>query len=417
MVFDQNVMLMVAPLLLLLAGLAFTVMIDPYLQKIHRTILLVIAGLCLSLVAQNLWGYELQVGTPRILARTLNSAYGYAVRPVVLILFLYIVKPEGRYRLWWSLAGINAAVYFSAPFFHLSFWIGDSNEFYRGPLSWFCLAISAVLLADLVIQTLKIARANGKRETWIPILVAVSIVGSVFLDYRAPMDGPITFLTIAMIVGSVFFYIWLHFPFVRAHERDLIAEQRIKIMISQIQPHFLFNTIATFKALCRQDPDKAAGLAEKFAVFLRQNLDSLESADLIPFEKELDHTRLYAEIEMTRFDNIRVEYDIQDTDFKLPALTVQPMVENAIRHGVRAREEGRVLVASHLRNGWHEVVIEDNGIGFDEKKMDSTKGSHIGIRNVRERIEKMCGGTFVIKSNVDEGTKVTIRIPQGEEKE
>lgn len=417
MTIDQNVMLMIAPLLLLLAGLIFTVTIDPYLQKFQRTILLVIAGLCLSLIGQNLWGYELQNGAPRILARTLNSAYGYAVRPVVLILFLYIVKSKGRYRLWWGLAGVNAAVYFSALFCRLSFWIDESNEFHRGILSWFCLAVSAVLLADLLIQTAKIAHINGKRETWIPNLVGLSIVGSVILDYRAHMDGQVTFLTIAMIVGSVFFYIWLHFQFVRAHERDLIAEQRIKIMISQIQPHFLFNTIATFKALCRQDPDKAAGLAEKFAVFLRQNLDSLESADLIPFEKELDHTRLYAEIEMTRFDNIRVEYDVQDVDFKLPALTVQPMVENAIRHGVRAREEGRVLITSRFRNGWHEVVIEDNGIGFDDKKTDSMKSSHIGIRNVRERIEKMCGGTFEIRSKVDEGTKVTIRIPQGEAKE
>ena len=197
----------------------------------------------------------------------------------------------------------------------------------------------------------------------------------------------------------------------REHERALRAEQRIQIMMTQIQPHFLYNTIATIRALCRRDAEKAGEVAEKFGDYLWQNLDSLNIVGLIPFQKELEHTKIYAEIEMVRFDTIRVEYDIRDDRFKLPPLTLQPLVENAIRHGVRIREEGIVRVSTRQAEACHEIVVWDNGTGFDVNKIDAAEGSHIGIRNVRERIEGMCGGTLKVESTIGEGTTVTMTIP------
>ena len=221
-------------------------------------------------------------------------------------------------------------------------------------------------------------------------------------------------MTIAVASGCVFYYIWLHLQFVRAHERALRAEQRIQIMMTQIQPHFLFNTIATFRALCRRDPEQAAQVAEKFSLYLRQNLDSLNAPGLIPFEKELEHTRQYADIEMVRFENVRMEYVIEDRGFSLPPLTVQPLVETAIRHGVRIREDGVVRVSTRLLEDCHEITVRDNGIGFDVSAVETAEGKHIGIRNVRERIESLCRGTLTISSVPDEGTTVTIRIPRKE---
>ena len=185
--------------------------------------------------------------------------------------------------------------------------------------------------------------------------------------------------------------------------------------MTQIQPHFLFNTIATFKALCRKDPEKAGELADKFGTYLRQNLDSIDTTELIPFEKELEHTRLYSEIEMVRFENMCVNYDIEDKDFLIPSLTVQPLVENAIRHGVRIREEGIITVHSYLQAGNHVICIEDNGVGFDPDRIDDDHRQHIGIRNVRDRIEMLCGGSLEISSRMNEGTVVTVRIPQKED--
>ena len=114
---------------------------------------------------------------------------------------------------------------------------------------------------------------------------------------------------------------------------------------------------------------------------------------------------------MIRFPNVRVEYDVSDAGFSVPALTVQPLVENAIRHGVRIRREGIVTVSSRSTERFHEIVICDNGKGFDPEAVTATGGTHIGIRNVRERIEKMGGGTLTVESGSDAGTTVTIRIP------
>ena len=193
-----------------------------------------------------------------------------------------------------------------------------------------------------------------------------------------------------------------------------MAEQRIQIMMTQIQPHFLYNTLSTIQALCAIDPAKAVEITGKFSSYLRQNLNTLEFPGMISFEKELEHTRSYADIEMVRFPNIRVEYAIEDSGFSVPPLTVQPIVENAIRHGVRIREEGIIRVSAYQTEEGHEILISDNGVGFDVQTLGQNEGTHIGLKNVQERIETMCGGSVKVESRIDEGTRVTIFIPESE---
>jgi len=191
-----------------------------------------------------------------------------------------------------------------------------------------------------------------------------------------------------------------------------MAEQRIKIMMSQIQPHFLYNTLSTIQALCKTDPEKAFETTEKFGSYLRQNIDSLGQPKLIPVKKELDHVRIYAEIEELRFPGVKVEYETDDMDFMIPALTVQPLVENSVRHGVRKRGEGVITVRTRKTSGFHEITVHDNGIGFNVSAAENDDGTHIGLQNVRERVESMCGGTLTLESVIDEGTTVTILIPE-----
>ena len=332
---------------------------------------------------------------------------------MILILFLYIVKDEKEILWpWWILAGVNAAIYLTALFSPVSFWIDEWSFFHSGPLASSCIIISAILLAVLLLNAIRSRRRNGKGTLWIPAFVFFLIAASVFLDYNMKEgQQSISFLTIVITVGSVFYYIWLHLQFVREHERDLMAAQRIQIMMSQIQPHFLYNTLSTIQALCDKDPKKASETTGKFAIYLRQNIDTLSQTRRIPFEKEMEHTQIYADIEMIRFPNIRLVRDIQDRDFTVPVLTVQPLVENAIRHGVRIREDGVVEVSTRRTPGFHEITIRDNGRGFDAAEVKDASGSHIGLANVQERIEQMCGGTLAIESRAGEGTTVTIRIP------
>ena len=269
-----------------------------------------------------------------------------------------------------------------------------------------------ILLLGLLMEAVRGYGRTGKAEIALPILIVAAITVSIFMDMKiGAEDQPVSFLTIAVVGGDIFFYIWLHLQFVREHEQDLAAQQRIQIMMSQIQPHFLYNTLSTIQALCYVDPGKAGEMTEKFACYLRSNIDFLSLPELIPIGKELEHTKIYTDIEKTRFPSIQVDYDIRDTDFSVPPLTVQPVVENAIRHGVRIRDKGIVRVTIRKNEGFHEIIIEDSGKGFDVKKAEKTGGSHIGLANVRERIEKLCRGTLVIDSRIGEGTSVTIRIP------
>ena len=120
---------------------------------------------------------------------------------------------------------------------------------------------------------------------------------------------------------------------------------------------------------------------------------------------------MYAEIEKIRFPSIEIVYDIEEDDFELPALTIQPLVENARRHGVRIRENGRVEVEVRKKRYGYRIIIRDNGKGFDTNAPLSAERSHIGLNNVRDRIETMCHGEMKIESKVGEGTTITIRIP------
>lgn len=405
----------ILPALTMLMLLVFIVHIDRYIRADLKKTMRIIILVLFSLVAQNYLEYRLAKGEVQWLARTLTAVYGYAIRPVILILFLRVIAPKKRLGWAWALAGVNAAVNATALFSHVCFWISEENHYHGGPHSHMCLYVSVILLVYWFVLTIRVFAPHKRKETWVPILVLALVVGGLVLDNNVGLlEQPITYLTISAVISCVAYYIWLHLQFVREHEQALQAEQRIQIMMTQIQPHFLYNTIATIRALCRRDAEKAGEVAEKFGDYLRQNLNSLNIVGLVPFQKELEHTRIYAEIEMVRFDNVRVEYDIQDDRFDLPPLTIQPLVENAIRHGVRIREEGIVRVSTWKDETYHEIVVWDNGTGFDISNIDTAEGSHIGIRNVRERIESMCGGTLEVESTIGEGTTVTITIPVAE---
>ena len=190
-----------------------------------------------------------------------------------------------------------------------------------------------------------------------------------------------------------------------------IEEFKNKVMISQIQPHFMYNTLTTIKALCRVEPDLAAKTITNFADYLRGNMDFASLETTIPFEKELNHTRIYTEIEALRFDNIKFEFQIEDIDFEIPALTVQPMVENAVRHGVRSKPDAHILIHTYAEENYHVVVIKDNGKGFDHAQFNGSR-THIGLLNTRLRVERLVNGKFSAESIPGQGVTITIKIPR-----
>ena len=199
-------------------------------------------------------------------------------------------------------------------------------------------------------------------------------------------------------------------------EKELVQSQ-VSIMLSQIRPHFLYNSITAIQTLCVQDPEKARKSLGDFAKYLRGNMDSLASKELIPFVKELENTRHYVELELMRQgEYLEVEYHIEEMSFHIPTLTLQPLVENAIKHGVGGKEDGgRVVISTYRRGDRVCVCVEDDGVGFDEsllkEQATDKQRTHIGLQNVKERIQRMAGGDFVVESQVGIGTKITIILP------
>lgn len=408
----MNEYVILMPLLIQIVGLFYGVMTDKYLRRSQRNIMLGIVTLIVLLIVQNGAEYILKTSVSMPYARTLVSIAGYILRPGIIMLFIKLVSPDKKHYFALGIFIANSLAYLTATFSPWVFYITDDNRFQRGAVGYTAYFMSTLLLVYLVVVTVYDYR--HRKDSLVVVLFNAGLVAlSAILELTpAYFDSPVSYLTIAVVSSSLFYYIWLHYEFVHEHEDMLMAENRIKIMMSQIQPHFLYNTLSTIQALCVTDPRKAFKTTEMFGTYLRHNIDYLEQPELIPLEKELEHTRIYAEIEMIRFPKIKVDYDIQCDDFKLPPLTIQPLVENAIRHGVRSRDEGRVTVSTMEKDGYYTVVIKDNGTGFDPEEIEDQQGTHIGVANVTQRIEDMCSGTLEINSVIDEGTEITIRIPK-----
>lgn len=194
-----------------------------------------------------------------------------------------------------------------------------------------------------------------------------------------------------------------------------LQESQISIMLSQIQPHFLYNTLNSIYQLCETNPMRARSLVNSFSEYLRNNLSTLEEPGLITFETELSHVNTYLDIEKVRFeDTLEIEYDIKCVDFSLPVLTVQPIVENAVKHGTsKKRGGGTVRISTREDKESYIIEVSDTGCGFDSAKPKNDGKRHVGIENVKQRLSNMCGGSLSIESTVGKGTLATIIIPKG----
>lgn len=221
------------------------------------------------------------------------------------------------------------------------------------------------------------------------------------------------FLLCIIVIGITIFVDYLEQEKRLKDQEEELASSRIATMLSQIKPHFLLNCLITIKYLCKRDSNEAVEIIDRFSAFLRGSMDALTLKHNIPFERELDFVENYLYLEKKRFgDALQVIYDIQEKDFLIPALTVQPIVENAVRHGIRKKLEGGCVIISSFRDeDYYIVKVEDDGVGFDTDKRNDNDRNHVGIANVTTRLNIMCEGKLEITSVKNEGTSVLIKIP------
>lgn len=194
------------------------------------------------------------------------------------------------------------------------------------------------------------------------------------------------------------------------HQQREIANQRASIMVLQMRPHFIHNTMMSIYYLCEQNPAEAQRVTLNFNTYLEKNLAALASDETIPFSEELDHTRAYLNVEQALYDeNLFVDYDTPHTAFRLPPLTLQPIVENAVKHALDPDFDPlRISIQTRKTNSGSEIIVSDNGPGFEP--VDDAR-PHIALANIRQRLEMMCGGKMSIIPREDGGTIVKLTIP------
>lgn len=222
----------------------------------------------------------------------------------------------------------------------------------------------------------------------------------------------IAYLSIIIALEILFLFVNVKKNMELIQEAKRTKEAEVKLMVSQIQPHFIYNTLSSISTLIKIDPEKAQKGLDDFTEYLRANLTSISETGLVSFENELRHIQTYLSLEKIRFDErLNVTLDIQTKDFKVPPLSIQPIVENAVKHGILQKLEGGTInIKTYETEKANIVEISDDGIGFDTKDSSFYKGNHIGINNIRYRLSTMCHGEMSIDSVVDKGTTVTVKF-------
>ena len=194
---------------------------------------------------------------------------------------------------------------------------------------------------------------------------------------------------------------------------------RIRNSNSQMQPHFLYNALGSIQEVILIDPQYASDLLGDFTVHLRSCVRAMSSDEPIPFSEELRNIRAYVNIEKMRLgEKLEVVYDIKCADFKVLPLSIQPLIENAIRHGVhkRGRMGGKVTLRTFEAADAWVIQVEDTGVGFEAeqvlKEAEEGRRDSAGLVNIRFRVEKGMKGKMRIQSEVGKGTTVILRLPK-----
>ncbi len=290
----------------------------------------------------------------------------------------------------------------------------EDNLYVRGPLFVIFRApsvIGFIVLVLAVIASFDLYENQFRMALGICIIPSVlSVFVEMFIYGFSLMNVSVTLSIQILLIEFL-----LHVTAMHRKNQEELDNMKIKLMMSQIRPHFIYNVLSTIYVLCRKDVEKAREGISYFTKYLRGNLDTIGADDLVPFEQELDNVKNYLYLEKMRFgDQLNVAYDLQVMDFMIPSLAVQVLVENAVKYGVRGSyKDGTVWISTRKEADNMIVEIRDDGPGYHPEKNAGDGRSHIGLCNTRKRVEAMCQGTLEVRCGEDgTGTIAQIRIPE-----
>lgn len=404
---------------------AMLLLVATRIERYTRRYFLAIFSLLFLDLLANISGLLLRGQTSplgRFLLRSANFSeylFGDLLTLTLTLYLLHLIRRDSAplapvwrrtaFGLFFLAAGLLVLSQFTGIFYYL-----DAHGIYhRGPLFWLSqlLAIASLLLDVIVIVHF---RARLSRIERISFCVYVSVpIAALILQL---FFYGIYFLLLASTLAAVFMLGAIILDQTERYyktEQEL-AHMRSSLVLSQVRPHFLYNSLTAIAQLCEKSPSEAKRATIAFSEYLRANMNSLAGRRTVSFSTELEHIRTYLYLEQLRFgDELRVRYDIQEQNFCLPALSIQPLIENAVKWGVGQKEDGgTVTLATRAVPGGVEITVSDDGVGFDPDRPPADGKEHFGLRMVRDRLQKECGAALTITSRPGSGTEVRIFLPQ-----
>jgi len=329
-------------------------------------------------------------------------------------------NPKKSYKIYkacvFGMMGIMTILLVVNIFTHFMYYVNDNNVYQRNSAFFLVhLTEGGVWIAIAVLLILNRNRLSKQVKRTFFACILLLIVTTV-LQF---LFSQIAFYDIVNVVCIVFLLLseqveateqLLERDKQLLQQKDEMAALQIKNLISQVQPHFIYNTLFSIRNI-EGNPEETKRAITEFANYIRGNLAALDGKELIPVEKEIEFVKDYVSLQQRRFPNkIDVRYDVTDTDFAVPPLTVQILVENAIRHGITVRyESGTIKVSTRLEGDRHVITVEDDGVGFDTEILKNT--DRVGLRAVKTRLEYFVHGSIAVQSEPGKGTLVTINIP------
>lgn len=333
----------------------------------------------------------------------------------VLLLFLYflifITIPNNKKQV---LSIINLSLFSIIVILDITnifakiFFYAEDGVYLRGKLMILAQMYQFIILGIVFVVSIINKKLNAREKiafaTYCLLPLIAIIIQDRFKGYA------IAYASIIIAVEELFFFVNVERNINIAKEGEMLKDAQIKLMTSQIQPHFIYNSLSSISTLIELDPKKAQEALDNFTEYLRRNLSSLTETKLIPFENELRHIKTYIALEKIRFnDRVNVIYDIKTTDFNVPPLTIQPLVENAVKHGILEKiEGGTVTVKAYETDNSYVIEVIDDGIGFDVNDINFEENKHIGLKNIMYRISHAYNGKVEVDSKINIGTTIKV---------
>jgi len=338
----------------------------------------------------------------------------YLFRSIACILFLILILKNLKANVFLILLQFFVAGTLATGFFNLGFSFDSANQLQRGFAVYFMWGIAIVYILFLIGYLVRsyVKKTGNDDYVTLYFIVGVMIAGTVCEIFTDICEIYAISILVCLMYWLYHYNIVITKKEVEQKNKELIERQTM-VMVSQIQPHFLYNTLSAIMAISSNPPETTEALGN-FGKYLRGNLDTKTLSKPIHFTREMEHVRVYLSLEKLRFgDRVEIVEDITACNFFVPPLSVQMLVENAVKHGITARENGgRIIISTSDTPTHYRVRIKDNGVGFDVKKFQSKEGVHIGLNNVKFRLNEMLKGELIIESELLEGTTVTMLIPK-----